>query len=131
MANKYVENGVVGINPKYQPIINYGFDCWGSQNKFMKLVDASHNDIDIYDQEYNNFFFLSSNRYRQHFRTAKEISAYMDDNYTAATLMKYVRMGLMEMEKGKPNTYCFPADFFTSNDLSIDFKPNKSQDYTF
>lgn len=131
MANKYVENGIVGINPKYSMIINHKFDNQGERNKFMKLVDASHNDINIYDKEYNNFFFLSSNKYRQHFRTMSEISAYMDDNYAPATLMKYVRIGLMEIEKGKPNTYCFPADFFTSNDLSIDFKPNKSQNYTF
>lgn len=130
MANKYVENGIVGINPKYQPIINYGFDCWGSQNNFMKLVNASHNEL--YHGEYNNFFFLKSNSYRQHFRTAREISDYVvEENYAPATLMKYVRMGLMEIEKGKPNTYCFPADFFISNDLSIDFKPNKSRNYTF
>ena len=130
MANKYVENGIVGINPKYQPIINHGFDCWGNQNNFMKLVNASHCEV-LTDGGYNNFFFLASNRYRQYFRTAREISAYVEENYAPATLMKYVRMGLMEMEKGKPNTYCFPADFFISNDLSIDFKPNKSRDYTF
>jgi len=129
MANKYIENGVVGINPKYSVIINHKFDNQGERNKFMKLVDASH--FVLPDGRYNNFFFLASNRYRQYFRTMREISDDMDDNYAPATLMKYVRMGLMEMEKGKPNTYCFPADFFTSNDLSIDFKPNKTRDYTF
>ena len=129
MANKYVEDGVVGINPKYSMIINHKFNCWDDQNKFMKLVDASHFET-VFD-EYGNYFFPVSQRYRQRFLTAKEISEYMDDTYTAPTLMKYVRMGLMEMEKGKPNIYCFPADFFVSNDLSIDFKASKQGKHIF
>ena len=129
MTNKYIDNGIVGINPKYSAIINHKFDCWGDQHRFMKLVNASH--YELPNGRYNNFFFLASNLYRQYFRTAREISDCVEENYASATLMKYVRMGLMEMKKGKPNTYCLPADFFISNDLSIDFKPNKARDYTF
>lgn len=129
----YISDGVVGINPKYQKIIDTL--SFGKRDDIMTLVNVSHFDLSV-DNCYTNFFFPVSHSYRQHFATSTQINEFLGcmtnynplvPNYNGSMLMSYVSKGLLEVHKGKPNTYCLPADFFVSNDLKIQFKPDVEQ----
>lgn len=128
MANKF--NDIVSMSPRYKYMCK--FDNTGEYDKFMYLIDLTH--FEDGSGRYSNHFFYASANYHRNWKTAKEINEMVeafngdeDDytpkyTYTGATLGKYVRMGLMEVSKGKPNLYTLPIDFFTTNDLRISFR---------
>lgn len=110
----------ISINPKYKRII----DKLEKENrvKFLAMVARSG----WTGSRYTNYFFPATSDYHQQFHSAKEISDYVGEyKYQGSTLIKFARMGLMEIEEGCPNKYCLPFDFFLTNDLSITFKGDK------
>lgn len=123
---------IVSINPRYWSIIN-GMMNKEDREKFLSLVNSTH--FETPDGRYSNRFFPVISCYHRAWFSAKEISenyncdTYYEkkDNFHSSTLLKYARMGLMEVDKSTtPHLYTLPTDFFVSNDLRITFKGQDS-----
>lgn len=118
-------DNIVSMSRKYGDKCR--FSNTGDYDKFMYLINLTH--FKDGSGRYSNHFFYASANYHRNWKTAKEINEMIEANtdtpkytYTGATLGMYVRMGLMEVSKGKPNAYTLPIDFFQTNDLRIKFK---------
>ena len=133
MANNWKD--VVSVSRKYGDRCR--FPNWGDYDKFMDLVNSTHLTVGVEDSYSNRFFPQCYNGRSQWFSASEINDNYKLDTdyrgkyrYTAPTLLSYVRLGLMEVDKTvKPFRYTFPTDFFETNDLSIKFEKSVSIDF--
>lgn len=121
-------NDIVSMSRKYEN--KCIFEKAEGYEKFMYLINHTH----LFDDEdgYSNHFFYKCNNYHRNWKTAKEINEMVESmcdtptpkyTYISSTLGKYVRMGLMEVDKSvSPHRYTLPVDFFETNDLRIHFQ---------
>ena len=129
MANKcscYYPNGMVDVNVKYKNIINNL--PLGDKDKFEFLTEwvigmiydyhnpNHHNDL-FYRYDKSNKKFITKNF------TTSDIDWFIQWRIPGATMMKWVRLGLIELvwKSKSGNTYKLPDDFLGSNDPNIQF----------
>lgn len=121
-----MNNEMISINPKYKNIIDYRLNDAESKKNFMFLVNQAIKTITHYDEisDFERFMYRknSNGMFYATGITTKGIYNITGIRVAGQTMMKFARVGLMELKKdGGCNRYFFPYDFFITNDLSIKF----------
>lgn len=141
VKDKYRDS--IGINPKYQKIIDTKLNDADSYNDFSLLVNiaiesfmserAKKGDLGCWAHQ----CFYSYNKdgsISPYPTTTAKLSNFK--TISGSRMMKYVRAGLMKSQKtrgrnnNRVNAYFLPYDFFTTNDLKIRFVPYQFGNFT-
>ena len=132
MANNFIDSSysdMLGINPKYEAIINTSLTEKGIV-AYKAIVNKCAHSILHYDEirarGFAGGYSFGVSRHRDDkllhpmsFDT-NTIEYHCGVKVAGATMSKLVRLGLLKItSKGHTTQYALPDDFFTTNDLSI------------